>query len=99
LVVSLRAADNGCYTPLADCLDTASSNRGSTLLFIICAAENSRVIATGRSHRQQQPRRIMASLRKPPTTDEHTPLAELLTPPVATMAVLLASLSAAKTAE
>jgi hypothetical protein len=41
---------------------------------------------------------LLASLRKPPTTDEYTPLAELLTPPVATAAVLLASLSAAETA-
>jgi hypothetical protein len=74
-------------TPLA-VIDTASSNRASIVGLIICAAETAG-IAAGRVASPKQPAAVLvASLRKPPTTDEYTPLAELLTPPGSNAAVL-----------
>jgi hypothetical protein len=72
------------YTPLAELSTPASSNRGSIVGLIICAAENSRELPLAELRHQQQLRQYCGlHYAKPPTTDEYTPLAELLTPPVA----------------
>jgi hypothetical protein len=62
------------YTPLAELLDTASSNRGSIVGLIICAAENSRALplAELRTPPTATAAVLRLPLRKPPTTDEHT---------------------------
>jgi hypothetical protein len=63
-------------------IDTASSNRGSIVGSYLRRRNSSNCHWQSCGPARQPAAVLVASLRKPPTTDEYTPLAELLTPPV-----------------